>query len=336
MKVLQVMATSGGVGGLEQHTFNLCRQLSQQGVEVHLLLDQSYQYLQLSLQGITTHFVDFSLSRRNPCLIYKVYRQVKAITPNLIHTQGGKATKIIGSLLRFLNTPSIATVHGMKNHLNDYSAFTHVIAVSEKVADLFQQQRAVSVIHNGIEVESPTQIVKADVQQRAIAIGRLAPVKGFDRLLEAWQSIDFKLDIVGEGDERDRLEKLIQEYHLQDRVSLLGFKANIVQEIQNSCFVIVSSLKEGGPIVVAEALLHSVPVIATDVGMAKAYIPTEYIAMDADVAALQALIQFTLQRLDMLDTDFKTAYMKAAQQLTLSGMTEKTLHEYRQLLHLNA
>ncbi len=332
MRVLQVMATSGGIGGLEQHTFNLCRQLNACGIEVHLLVDHHYLPMQDSLKGIYLHTLDFSKSRWNPVLLYRMYQVIREVQPDLIHSQGGKASKMLSVLLGWLKLPSVATVHGMKNHLKDYQCFDRVIGVSGKVAEKFKKIREIDVIHNGVDIE-PALIQKdSTLQARAIAIGRLDSVKGFDRLIQAWKNIDFQLDIIGEGTERERLQGLINQNGLQQRVHLLGFKKQINLELLQSQFLIISSLKEGGPIVLAEALLQDIPVIATDVGMVREFIPVKYIAKTAEVEDLERLIDYTCNHLDQLDNDFKIAFSTAKNSLTLTAMTNKTIAVYQTLI----
>lgn len=332
MRVLQIMATSGGIGGLEQHTFNLCRALNEQGVEVHLLVDHHYLSLQPSLEGIYLHTLDFSKSRWNPILLYQIYKIVQVVQPDLIHVQGGKASKMLSVLLPWLQLPSVATVHGMKNHLKDYRCFDRVIGVSGKVAEKFKNIRQIDVIHNGVDIESILIQSDSTLEPRAIAIGRLDPIKGFDHLIQAWRNIDFQLDIIGEGDERERLQGLIDKNGLQHRVNLLGFKKEIHLELIQSQFLIISSLKEGGPIVLAEALLLDIPVIATDVGMVREFIPTQYIAKTNEIEDLEQLIDYTCNHLDQLKNDFNIAFSEAKNSLTLTAMTNKTIAVYQAII----
>ncbi|TCM68137.1 glycosyltransferase involved in cell wall biosynthesis [Acinetobacter calcoaceticus] len=326
------MATRGGIGGLESHCFNLCRELAAKGIEVHLLADQSYLSMQESLPQVQMHAFDFSKSRWNPFLLYQLYQCIKTIQPNLIHAQGGKASKIMAFLSSFIKQPTVATVHGMKNHLGDYKRFSAVIAVSGHVADKFKGLRSVDLIHNGVDIDPVLDRDQLVHQPRALAIGRLDPVKGFDHLIKAWVGIDYRLDIIGDGAEREHLQAIIEQHQLQDRVRLLGYKHPVNLEICQSSFVVVSSLKEGGPIVVAEALLQQVPIIATDVGMAKEFIPQQYIAKNNDVENLTKLIEFTLAHISQLPEEFNTAYRVAADTLTLTKMTQKTIAVYQRQL----
>ena len=71
--------------------------------------------------------------------------------------------------------------------------------------------------------------------------------------------------IVGEGEERSRLEALIQKYHLQDRVKLFGFMP-ASEVLRGFDTFALPSLKEGLPYVLLEAKAAGLPIVANRVG----------------------------------------------------------------------
>jgi glycosyltransferase involved in cell wall biosynthesis len=100
------------------------------------------------------------------------------------------------------------------------------------------------------------------------AIGRLSAEKGFDRLIAAARrlladGLDFDLVIAGEGDERARLEALIKSQGRPDRIRLLGYRADTIELYQSLDLFALSSLREGLPNVVLEAMALGVPILAT-------------------------------------------------------------------------
>jgi glycosyltransferase involved in cell wall biosynthesis len=103
------------------------------------------------------------------------------------------------------------------------------------------------------------------------AIGRLSAEKGFDVLIRSVQQLfqaglDVNLVIVGEGEERSRLEALSAELGCVNRVRLLGYRRNPLDVYEAMDVYALSSLHEGLPNVVLEALAMEVPVVATSVG----------------------------------------------------------------------
>ncbi|MFH4234114.1 glycosyltransferase, partial [Acinetobacter baumannii] len=66
-------------------------------------------------------------------LLYSLFKEIRKIAPDVVHAQGGKASKILSFLLPFLKVPSVATIHGMKNNMRSYRHFNEVITVSQAV-----------------------------------------------------------------------------------------------------------------------------------------------------------------------------------------------------------
>ncbi len=109
----------------------------------------------------------------------------------------------------------------------------------------------------------------ASQSKRAISIGRLAPEKGFDRLIQAFAAAtrsnpDWTLAILGDGNERVRLEQLIQQHGLSDRVSLPGWIRPVWDELAKSAFFVLPSYYEGFPSALLEAMAVGVPSLAVD------------------------------------------------------------------------
>ncbi len=101
-----------------------------------------------------------------------------------------------------------------------------------------------------------------------VAVGRLATQKDFGNLLRAFgklrRSRPLRLIILGEGPERPKLESLIAELGLGDDVSLPGFVDNPYTYMAHSAAFVLSSLHEGLPTVLVEALACGCRIVATD------------------------------------------------------------------------
>ena len=109
----------------------------------------------------------------------------------------------------------------------------------------------------------------ASQSKRAIAIGRLAPEKGFDRLVQAFAAAtqsnpEWTLTILGEGNERVQLEQLVQQHRLGDRVFLPGWIRPVWDELAKSTFFVLPSYYEGFPSALLEAMAVGVPSLAVD------------------------------------------------------------------------
>jgi glycosyltransferase involved in cell wall biosynthesis len=100
------------------------------------------------------------------------------------------------------------------------------------------------------------------------AVGRLSAEKGFDLLISAVDRLvglgmDVGLVIAGEGDERRRLESQIADLGRDDRFRLLGYRGDTRTIYQAMDVYVLSSLREGLPNSLLEAMALEVPVVAT-------------------------------------------------------------------------
>ncbi|MCK5034608.1 MAG: glycosyltransferase family 4 protein [Candidatus Sabulitectum sp.] len=103
------------------------------------------------------------------------------------------------------------------------------------------------------------------------AVGGLRQVKGYDVLLDAFAILhkthdNINLLIVGEGPERQLLEKKINSLQLQNSVCLSGYRDDIADILAISDIYISSSFSEGQSNSILEAMASSLPIIGTAVG----------------------------------------------------------------------
>ena len=106
---------------------------------------------------------------------------------------------------------------------------------------------------------------------RVIAVGRLDYQKGFDRLIEAWSIVkndseysDWRLDIFGQGEWKEMLERMIREKGLIECAHINQPTNEIGEEYSHSSLIVMTSHFEGFGMVLVEAMLHGVPAIAFD------------------------------------------------------------------------
>ena len=102
-----------------------------------------------------------------------------------------------------------------------------------------------------------------------IAIGRLTAQKGFDMLIKAMRVVvdkhpDWSVSIFGEGEDKDALQKQIDNFDLKKNVFLRGYSNNLDNEFSKSSFFVLPSRFEGFPLALIEALGQGMPSIAFD------------------------------------------------------------------------
>ena len=100
-----------------------------------------------------------------------------------------------------------------------------------------------------------------------IAVGRYTYQKGFDRLIQAWNRVgkefpDWRLQIIGDGEEKEQLQQLIMHYQLEKQVKLIPPTKQLNAIYQEASFLVMSSHYEGLPMVLIEAQAFGLPVVS--------------------------------------------------------------------------
>lgn len=333
IRVVLLVATPGTTwGGMEKHTAELATGLARRGHDVHVLGHPAYR--DHFGPDIHYHPLPVQRSRHHPLLRRQLQRLLRSLRPDICHAQGNKA-------IRLLRRPApgtglVGTVHGIKRRHPGLTRLDRVIAISKPVLDSLSHPHK-TLIHNGCMVAEPSGAAHANPQARgihAIAVGRLEPVKGFDRLITAWSHLpaDRRLTILGEGSERPRLEALISRLELGDRVRLAGLQHNVADWLQGADVCVISSLREGFSYVLIEALQAGCPVLATPIAGARELLPPEAIASAVDGEGLRNLLSRQLGALEALRQLEQPAMIRARTEFTIDRMVERTEQVYRQSL----
>lgn len=112
---------------------------------------------------------------------------------------------------------------------------------------------------------------KKDLKSKNILyVGRLSSEKGCDLLLQAWSKVsheksDYRLKIIGDGDEKNNLIELSKKLNLQDNVEFKGFSNSLIDEYRNAKLLCLPSRYEGFGMVIVEANTFGLPVISFDI-----------------------------------------------------------------------
>lgn len=201
------------------------------------------------------------------------------------------------------NTPLVCTEHGDIHHTSKgswknilkaktISLFAdNIVFVSQYTEDYFQKYvkqppNKRTVIYNGVD-DNLFKKVDAD-QKKALRkklqlnenaalianVGNLYPVKGQKYLIQAFRLVkdsvpNSELLIIGRGELEQELRTETETIGLKDSVRFLGFREDVGDLLKASDIFVLSSLSEGLPIALIEAMGCGLPVVATDVGGVK-------------------------------------------------------------------
>jgi len=278
-----------GVGGAETHLLRLSKALLDKGYQISLLtiskdlalidqLDKRVKHTNIPLKKSVGLILD----------VYKILKIIKKEQPHVIHAHLFQAN-ILSRLIKIFNTDIrvINTTHGSyllnTRSYNPYKIYRLTnkwvdfhTAVSQEVLQLLINQKAISksksrYIPNGLFINEYQEKQNFNhVPFKWLSIGRLHSVKNYDNLIKVFaeinkMSLDFILDIAGDGDEKQNLEDIIDEFQLNN-IQLLGNINNVPEVLSKYDAFVISSHSEGLPMVLLEAMASSLPIVSTNVG----------------------------------------------------------------------
>jgi GalNAc-alpha-(1->4)-GalNAc-alpha-(1->3)-diNAcBac-PP-undecaprenol alpha-1,4-N-acetyl-D-galactosaminyltransferase len=154
-----------------------------------------------------------------------------------------------------------------------YPRCTAAVALTDSVAQYLHTvvgPRPVYVIPNGVAPPAVTASDVSDVDERLIvAMGRLSPEKGFDLLIDALARMaprndTWRVEIAGEGPQRESLQQQIDRHGLGRRVQLVGWVDDPARFLSRAALFIMASRYEGFPVSLLEAMACGVPAISFD------------------------------------------------------------------------
>lgn len=212
------------------------------------------------------HKIDYSISFLTAADIINVFSKVKG-TKNIISIRNTDSRLNNKNKLYKLCTY-------ISTHKSD-----HIISISKQVKDDLienfnvNEEKITTIYNPSLAIEFGNMKLKVNEKfwdnPVVINMGRLTYQKGQWHLIKAFSEVvkknqNCKLLILGEGELKEKLEKLITILNLQDNVLLLGFVDNPYDYLRKANVFVFSSLYEGLGNSIIESLVCKVPVISTD------------------------------------------------------------------------
>ncbi len=289
--------------------------------------------------------------------LLRVARALRAHRPHVLHCHNIGATLIGVPAARLARVPCvIATRHGRLWDRRDVERkfwliarlCQRVVAVSQAALCEFSavagaSRRKLVLIPNG--AAPPRAAVPPTGAARTagftlISVGRLTAEKDFPSLLQAFSIVsaalpDVRLWILGDGAERPTLEALIRRLGLSGSVQLLGMRNDVGDWLVQADLFVLSSVSEGLPVALLEALAVGLPVVVTDVGGMPEVLESSgagLVVPPRDPAALAVAILQIARHPDRLPTLREAARRRYLERYTLERMADDYLWLYRECL----
>jgi len=270
------------IGGAERIVYQLSSDLKDEFDSVHVASTGGLWESELATQGIQHHKI-LDIDSKNPLTVLKLLYSIRQIIKNneitIVHTHHRMAAFYI-RLLKLVH-PKLIHVYTAHNVFKDKLPLygfalknAKSVAVGEAVNKNLKEDVGITdsrVIYNGVVLKETDDQVDEIISYGGIKLGciaRLSEQKGLTYLLDAMSLLtikDIRLFIVGEGELRNELENKVEELDLQDSVTFLGYRKDIVECINSFDFCVLPSVFEGFGLVAIEAFMNSKTLVATDI-----------------------------------------------------------------------
>jgi glycosyltransferase involved in cell wall biosynthesis len=272
MKILHYIASKVW-GGAEKSFTELCNNLSQK-MEIIVVLPYKNMIEDRLHKNIKIYYVSNG-SRYQPLIYMQLLTIVKSNNPDIVHTHSAKASEIVYRLNKWVNFVHIATKRNVRKG-KVFNKIKYVTAISKATKNSIINDN-VALVYNGVIKYNIKKSPKQHHDFSILAVGGLDNIKGFDILINEVSklNIPFRLDIAGDGIEKEYLQSLINRFNLSDRVKLIGYQEDIPSLISSSDVVVISSHSEGFSRVVVETLFYGKLLISTKVGLSVEVLPDE-------------------------------------------------------------
>lgn len=332
------------------------------------LLKQKLDEIGIKNFEITNFQRDISLLKEIKAF-FEISKIIKDIKPDVIHLHSSKAVAI-GSLAGKISGVKkiIITIHGwafkekrgwLKNKIIYFISWLNLILTDKaimvsnddlKKAPVFLIKDKNEIVRNGIgdlemySKEYSKNALLPDFKQNCIWIGTIAELhknKGLEYGIKAITDIKktnkedlqkFIWVIISDGEEKNKLQKMIEENNLTENIFLVGQKTDAYKYLKAFDIFMLTSIKEGFPYALLEAGYAGLPVIATDVGDSNAVIKdmeTGILIKPGDYKEIAYAIRHLIQNPEIIKKLGGAIEEKVKKEFSLKEMTEKIFNLYK-------
>ncbi len=366
MKILYII-TSGDIGGAQKYVLDLAKHFQgiiATGTESNYLLDSAKR------EQIPTIPLRFMKRAINPFYDLLAFVELLFIIKNskadIIHSNSTKAGILASIAGKFCGKKTIFTVHGLSLMETNSDFFKKIYILAEKFASMFRDRiitvsnndarllaqyritklNKIATIINGISLINfkTKQISRKELKIHEFktivgTIARLQHLKGVDILVRSFSLLpeDVKsnsiLVIIGDGPDLKKLNNLIFELKLQDKVMLLGGKKNASIYLKAFDIFVLPSRYEGLPFGLIEAMQAGLPIVATQVGGVTELLENSGLLVEPNSPELLSKsINTFMQNIELRKNMGLKAYL-ASQQHTNNAMLKETKQIYFELIN---
>ena len=302
MKKIKVLHIAQSNGGVAEYLKMLIKYMDNDKFEMYLLASKEYESERNKFEKINCNLYTIDMKREISLIsdlkaIFNINACVKKVRPNIIHLHSSKAGALGRIATMFSHIPIVYNAHGWAFDMNVSKRKKLFYAYIEKVLAKFtdvivnisnferanelkygvKPKKYIKVIYNGIDLDRykikyDTEMIKRElhIPGDAFVVGMVARIsesKSPECFVEIARMLKEKLGncyfiLVGDGELRNNIEKLIAKYDLKENFLITGWTNEVPKYISLFDVGVLTSRWEGFGLVLAEYMAAKKPVVA--------------------------------------------------------------------------
>lgn len=293
MKVLAVLTGEMCFDGITNSVLNYYKAMDRSGMEIGIVSARGTNIeMKKNFENIGCQVYLLENRDSNPIQYFvQLMRIIKGGKYDILHAHGNSATLAIETTAAFLAGCGVRIVHSRNSFCEHtkvdkllrplmYATYTDGFACGEKAGKWLFGDRPFAVINNGKDIER--FLFKPDVRQcyrkklgasdDTILLGHVGLFhrqKNHPFLIDVFKEVcrrsnNYRLVLIGEGGDKEKIRRLVQEKGLTDKVFFLGSRSDVDALIQAMDIMVFPSLFEGMPNVVLEWQIAGLPALISD------------------------------------------------------------------------
>ncbi|MBV9744296.1 MAG: glycosyltransferase [Acidobacteriia bacterium] len=292
LRILQLV-NSLDFGGAERMASSLSLQLEKLGHNVDMVCLRDFGRMTVPLERFASAGIRVSKFGKgdgmNPSCLWKLARFLKSERIDVIHSHNPLVTHYAAAAALLAGTPlTVSTIHGISTlqlRTWERALFSASCRLTDRIVLVCREVQKefchrfpalagrTTAIPNGIDLDELLSLPRRAPSAEFVfgAAGRLVPVKDHQTLLVAFSRVhsqypSSRLEILGDGELRGQLEHLASSLGLSNAVRFHGWSNDIARFLSRIDTFVLSSLSEGLPMAVLEAMAAGLPIVSTAVG----------------------------------------------------------------------
>ncbi|MEI8033170.1 MAG: glycosyltransferase [Chlorobiaceae bacterium] len=344
-------------GGGEKWMLSAAAELAQKGHEVAVIGRAGSKLLDRAAKaGLGTLGIS-RWQKATSLYLFTIARYLRRTKNEILICNLNTDVRSAGLVAKITGTPVILARHGLlmynkkrwRYRLSARYILDGIITNSKTIKERYAaygwfDEQFVKVIYNGVSI--PEHVDPYDFAARypgkkiIYSAGRLSEQKGFTYLIRAAAILkqsrnDLLFAISGEGKLEEELKREVREAGLEESFIFMGYTPYIYPFLKGATLLVLSSLFEGMPNVVMEAMAMQKPVVATDVNGVRELMldgRTGVIVPPKEPVALAAAIAGIIDNPQTLKEFGRAGYERVGREFTMSAMGENLERHLKQLL----